>query len=227
MRRPLRNAILTGTFWALVSVSLPLAASAITLLPECARTSDPNLAGQCAISDILAVFINLAEYLLGITGAVALGFFIYGGFTWVLSGGQKEKVQKGKDILRNAVIGIAIIFLSGVIVRFTTRSLTGGKSPVPIVGEDCDIQGGGAGLWISVPSGFDASGKLIPESIICVPKRDGCAALQGELEKRGRSEKYECVSLTAGEGKTCVRGICPGGADNVCCLVGFKSGATD
>lgn len=218
MRPPALNAVKTGALWALVSVTVPLSASAITLLPECARTSDPNLAGQCAVSDILAVFINLAEYLLGITGAVALGFFIYGGFTWVLSGGQKEKVQKGKDILRNAVIGIAIIFLSGVIVRFTTRSLTGGKSAVPIVGEDCSAKGGGTGLWISIPSGFDAAGKLVPEAIECVPKQDGCAALQELLEQRNRKEKYECMSLTQGEGKTCVRGICPGGADNVCCL---------
>jgi hypothetical protein len=203
--------------WAsLAAALLPAAASAITLLPKCATTSDPNAAGQCGVSDILAVLVNLAEYLLGIMGAVALGFFIYGGFTWVLSGGEKDKVQKGKDILRNAVTGIAIIFLAGVIVRFTTRSLTGGKSVIPIVGEDCKV-GNQSGIFVSVPGGFKG-GVVVPEGIECISKSKGCDKLNALLKERGRSEVYACMSLTQGEGKTCVRGICPGGADNVCCL---------
>lgn len=206
---------------ALIALTLPLAASAITLLPKCATDRTTEFSGQCGVSDILAVFVNLAEFLLGIMGAVALGFFVYGGFVWVLSGGEKDKVQKGKDILKNAVTGIAIIFLSGLIVRFTTRALTGGNSPIPIVGEDCRTTPKKAkGIWISLPAGYTDKviPKVIPEETVCIPTKDGCKELQAKLKERGRTEVYSCVSLAEGKATTCVRGLCSGGADKVCCL---------
>ncbi|MCK4539930.1 hypothetical protein KAU09_02120 [Candidatus Parcubacteria bacterium] len=36
--------------------------------------------------------------------------FIYGGFTWMLAAGSSEKVQKGKDILIWATLGLVVIF---------------------------------------------------------------------------------------------------------------------
>ncbi|MEK7546063.1 MAG: hypothetical protein AAB554_03215, partial [Patescibacteria group bacterium] len=74
----------------------PIAAGAVTLLPPCTAT------GDCGISDILAVFINLAEFLLGIVGAVALGYFVYGGFVFILSRGSKGEVDRAFGILRSA-----------------------------------------------------------------------------------------------------------------------------
>jgi hypothetical protein len=208
---------------ALFSV-LPFAASAqIRLLPPCTAT------GDCGVTDILAVFVNAAEYLIGITGAVALLFFVYGGFTFILAAGDKTKVGKAIGILKSAVIGIAIIFFAGVLVRFTTQALTGGTSKFPIVGENCKVDataanGGvidknGDGLWISIPPGLDANGQLIPETLKCIPTRKGCEALVKELEKRNRLEKYSCKPIE--DGLSCVRGLCtdPGqGANIACCL---------
>ncbi|MFA5854327.1 MAG: pilin [Patescibacteria group bacterium] len=203
---------------------LPFAASAqIRLLPPCTAT------GDCGITDILAVFVNAAEYLIGITGAVALLFFVYGGFTFILAAGDKTKVGKAIGILKSAVTGIAIIFFAGVLVRFTTQALTGGTSKIPVVGENCKVDatatnGGvsdryGNGLWISVPPGLDANGKLIPETLRCIPTQKGCEALVKELEKRNRLEKYSCKPIE--DGLSCVRGLCtdPGqGANIACCL---------
>ncbi len=50
---------------------LPFAASAqIRILPPCTAT------GDCGITDMLAVIVNVAEYLIGISGAVALFYFV-------------------------------------------------------------------------------------------------------------------------------------------------------
>lgn len=111
-----------GIIAGLTALLAPLTADAITLLPPCTST------GDCGITDILIVFVNVTEFLLGIVGAVALAYFIYGGITLLLSAGKQEQIGKGKTIIRNAVIGIAIIFLSGAIVRFTTSALTGTTS---------------------------------------------------------------------------------------------------
>lgn len=128
-----RRQLTFQTIWAFAVVLLmPLQARAIVLLPPCTKS------GNCGVSDILIVLVNFAEFLLGVSGAVALLFFVYGGFTMLTSAGRSDQVEKGKTILRNAVIGIVIIFTSGVIVRFTTQALTGGSSRIPTVGESCN-----------------------------------------------------------------------------------------
>ncbi len=60
---------------------------------------------------------------LGIVGSLALVMFIYGGFTWMLAAGNQEKVQKGKDILIWATIGLIVIFSAYALVKFIFTGL--------------------------------------------------------------------------------------------------------
>lgn len=61
---------------------------------------------------------------LGVTGSIALVMFVYGGMMWLISGGNPDKIKKGKDVLVWAVIGLAIIFSSYFIVDLVIRALT-------------------------------------------------------------------------------------------------------
>jgi uncharacterized membrane protein YjfL (UPF0719 family) len=49
--------------------------------------------------------------------------FVYGGFTWLTSGGSAERIKKGKDILVWAVIGLVVIFASYTAVDFVLTAL--------------------------------------------------------------------------------------------------------
>ena len=62
---------------------------------------------------------------LGISGSLALLMFIYGGFTWMLSGGNAEKVTKGKNTLVWASIGLIVIFSSYAMVNTLFKGLAG------------------------------------------------------------------------------------------------------
>jgi len=64
--------------------------------------------------------------ILGIIGSLALAMFIYGGLTWMLAAGESGKVQKGKDILMWAVIGLVIIFSAYAMVSFVIKGIAGG-----------------------------------------------------------------------------------------------------
>ncbi len=79
--------------------------------------------GNCQIADGVNTIINVAEFLFGISGSLALLMFMYGGFTWVTSGGSEQRITKGRDIVKNAVIGLVIVFLSAAIVQFAILSL--------------------------------------------------------------------------------------------------------
>jgi hypothetical protein len=89
--------------------------------------TSPNGCGNYSLNDMLTLGVNIANWILGIVGALALLFFVYGGFTFILSGGSEEKVKEGKTILTNAIIGLAIVFCSYLIIQFVTGNLLGVK----------------------------------------------------------------------------------------------------
>jgi hypothetical protein len=87
-----------------------------------ARTILPNPLGE-GVTDISQIVGNVLRALFGILGSIALLMFIYGGFTWLTSGGVAEKIQKGKDTMVWAVLGIAITFAAYTIVNFVIDAL--------------------------------------------------------------------------------------------------------
>lgn len=90
-------------------------------IPDCAlKNPGPGVdEGECrSISIFVILLIKVANYLFSIVGALALLFFIYGGFTLILSRGAPENVKKGKEIMVAAVIGLIIVFGAYMLVRF-------------------------------------------------------------------------------------------------------------
>lgn len=68
---------------------------------------------------------KVIKAVLGISGSLALLMFVYGGFTWMLSGGNSEKVTKGKNTLVWAAIGLIVIFSSYALVNAIFTGLAG------------------------------------------------------------------------------------------------------
>lgn len=89
--------------------------------PLTGKTGDD---GKTDINQLIGQIINAV---LGVVGSLALLMFIYGGIVWMTAAGANEKVQKGKDILLWATIGLIIIFSSYALVDFVLNNLIGGK----------------------------------------------------------------------------------------------------
>ncbi|MFA5155725.1 MAG: pilin [Patescibacteria group bacterium] len=84
---------------------------------------DANYCGDYAVNDFIALGINVAKWVMGIVGSLALIMFIYGGFMFLISGGSSEKVEKAKKIIIAAVIGLVIVFASYLIIKFVMQSM--------------------------------------------------------------------------------------------------------
>lgn len=67
-----------------------------------------------SIKDIARKVIEWALYLAAI---IAVVFIIIGGFMYITSAGNDGQAKKGRDTLVNALIGLAIIILSYLIVQ--------------------------------------------------------------------------------------------------------------
>ena len=68
---------------------------------------------------------DVIQAVLGIVGSVTLAMFIYGGFMWMLSGGNPERVKKGRDTIVWSSLGLAVIFFGYAIISFILRVLVG------------------------------------------------------------------------------------------------------
>ena len=54
---------------------------------------------------MLGVYGNIVKYALGLVGSLTLLMLVWGGFQWVTSAGNAEKVNKGSQTMIWAAIG--------------------------------------------------------------------------------------------------------------------------
>lgn len=94
-------------------------------LPACLFTdalptdSQGHVTGQCGSVDVfISALIGIGSAIFSIIGGVALLVFIYGGFLFILSEGNPERVKKGTDAMLAAVIGLAVAFGGYALVKF-------------------------------------------------------------------------------------------------------------
>lgn len=72
----------------------------------------------------LSVFIgNVVEFILGFLGLVFLVIIVYAGVIWTTAQGDTKKVDKAKDMLKNGVMGLAIVFAAYAVEFFVVSSL--------------------------------------------------------------------------------------------------------
>ena len=72
--------------------------------------------GTYGIDDLAGLSLTAADYILGLTGSLALVMFVYGGATLLVSAGSSDKVSRAKKILVAAIIGLIIVFSSKLII---------------------------------------------------------------------------------------------------------------
>jgi hypothetical protein len=112
---------LTPTLLALAAtITLGIAAQ-----PAVAQ-SIPNPLGPT--QTVKGVLINVLRALLGLLGLIGVFMFIWGGFQFLLAGGNPELVKKGKATLFWSSLGLMIIIGSWVIVRFILETATNSTS---------------------------------------------------------------------------------------------------
>ncbi len=108
---------------------LAIALLAVLVVPAFAAetTTIPNPLGKA--QTIKEVLIRVAQTILGLLGIVGVFMFIWGGYQFILAGGNPELVKKGKATLFWASIGLVIVVGSWVIIQFilttTTKSTSG------------------------------------------------------------------------------------------------------
>lgn len=137
-----RIRLLTASVLLLLSVSLGFAATASAQTAQqqidnglCTGsnlefTDNPTdqcaAAGNDATSQINNIVHTIVNLLSAIVGIVAVIMIIVGGFRYITSGGNDTSVTAAKNTILYAIIGLVVVALAQVVVRFTLSKLTNG-----------------------------------------------------------------------------------------------------
>ena len=122
----LGQTVLAGTVLA-ATLMAPFSAFA-TALPGSNNCS--SLIGvRCdSTSSPVTLIIQVLNIMLGVAFMIAVLFLVIGGFRYIFSAGNEETAEKGRKTVINALIGIAIIILSFVIVQIVNKTVANSQS---------------------------------------------------------------------------------------------------
>jgi hypothetical protein len=137
MMQKIKSLILSITVLSTLSFAALVPAAAFATAPanldvNSALCSGGNLdianSGGCdktagdTISQKIATVINVVSV---IVAAVAVVMLMIGGFRYVTSAGSQDKVKGAKDTILYAIIGLVVVALAQVVVKFVINKSTG------------------------------------------------------------------------------------------------------
>lgn len=123
----MKNIYIKATAWAstLPVLLLPTATFAQLSKASTDLGSVGTAIGTDATTNELPELIgNLIQVLLSALGIIFVVLVVYAGFLYLTSAGEKEKVEKAKKLLTQAVIGLVIIVAAYAIAAFVIDALT-------------------------------------------------------------------------------------------------------
>ncbi len=162
--------------------------------------------------------INIAMLALG---TIALLIVLWGGFIWLTSNGESDKIDRAKQVLKNGVVGLVIILSAWGIATFVLNQLLGtsnggngggsgscqsgqflscgcggrisciGGSWGPCLGSDCSSGNVETSCDSSLSSGCQANASICADGYTCNTDTCACEA-QGDLGDACSSDADTC-----------------------------------
>lgn len=72
----------------------------------------PGSTGNDAAAPVSNLFTVIIRLVITIAALLTLGYLLWGGFDWITSGGDKDKVAKAQQKITYALIGIVFVIIS-------------------------------------------------------------------------------------------------------------------
>ncbi len=103
-----------------LSLAVPAFAQTSTInIDPCARGAKAGFRNLCNLAEgkLGPLIQAIITILLIVAVLLALAFLIYGGIKWVISGGDKAKVEAARGTIVAALVGLVLVFLAYFILN--------------------------------------------------------------------------------------------------------------
>ena len=81
---------------------------------------DQNQSGE---SKLIPQIGGIIKAVISLLGVALLLYFLYAGYLWMTAGGDKSQVEKAQEIIKNTVMGMALILVSYALTGFVVDLL--------------------------------------------------------------------------------------------------------
>lgn len=115
--------ILTSVLGFLIITSLPQTVLAASDMLNRLNNAGVNAGFNVDKKNPAETTAGIIEFVLGFLGVIFVCLMVYAGFLWMTAAGNSERLQKAKDILINASIGLAIVLAAYAITVFLFQYL--------------------------------------------------------------------------------------------------------
>ena len=94
------------------------------------------------MEELTQTISNLVGILLGVVGAVGVGFFIYGAYMYLTASGAPHQMERGKSAMMTALAGIVLALVAYGVVELVMDAVVNpgveieDALPKPDAGED-------------------------------------------------------------------------------------------
>lgn len=107
-----------------VSAQAPNCTGIQNCVGEGIKQTDPNAPTDAGtrVNEIIRLVINIFSLIVGV---VAVIMIIIGGLKYITSGGDSGNITSAKNTILYAIIGLVIVALAQIIVRFVLQRVTG------------------------------------------------------------------------------------------------------
>lgn len=113
-------------YQAFLGLAIVMSANVIMTAIRIALVGDGNIsdcATQNGCVDANDMITNAIQWVIGIAGVVSAIFVVYGGISYITSAGDPSKLQKAKNMIIYALIGLAIVALAETITAFVSNMI--------------------------------------------------------------------------------------------------------
>ncbi len=114
----------------------------------------------CTLCDVLKTGSNIINFLTQVAIPIAVLFIVYGGFTIMTAGPSEERAGQGRKILTSAVIGVAIVLGSWLILN-TVFLILNAQRPILWNKIQCAASAPNFGNFESAPGGASGAGVVV------------------------------------------------------------------
>ena len=108
----------------ITTLSIVLLTSLLAVSPAFAQTTTGG------VSQIESFIQSVIQVMIALAGAVSVGFFVWGGFGYITSSGNPEKLDQSKKTILYSAIGLAIVLgafvLSSIVTQLATAAFGAG-----------------------------------------------------------------------------------------------------
>lgn len=120
--------------------------------------------GTGLTSDFAGSISTVITGVLSLAGTIFLVLTVYAGILWMTAQGNEDRVSKAKDMVTQAIIGLAITLSAYAITAFVTGKLTSGPSNNTVPQQVCMT----AEKTCVFGSGGPCSGTMYPTMVDCI-----------------------------------------------------------